>query len=321
MASQHTRTATTKRVSGLGEKELADHMKLIATELHKPSLKKFPTRRVLAFAVDDIWSSDLLDMGGPAHNNGYRYIVVVVDVYSRFASGIPICKKTADEVLTAIETVGEEHGTLPKKLWTDQGKEYYNTKMSSFLKKNEVGQYSTFGPHKASIAESFNRTLRIMLQKRMTELNTLNWVDLLPEVLEGYNKRIHSTIHKSPVDVYSGRETPINPVEREHTFHKLSPGDVVRISRTKSVFEKEADHPWTRELFRIIENKPTNPPTYKLEDLAEDPIIGSFYEQEVQQSKQRLDIDLIDQVLVKRGKKALVSWLGYPPKFNSWITL
>ena len=59
--------------------------------------------------------------------------------------------------------------------------------------------------------------------------------------------------------------------------------------------------------------------TYKIRDLADEPIVGSFYEQQMQRTTQttfRFEI-----VLRKRIGQALVKWAGYPEKFNSWVTL
>lgn len=71
-------------------------------------------------------------------------------------------------------------------------------------------------------------------------------------------------------------------------------------------------------MFVIDQTLPTKPVTYRIRDLADDPILGSFYEQQLQkttQSKFR-----IEKVLRKRRGQALVKWKGYPDKFNSWIS-
>ena len=63
----------------------------------------------------------------------------------------------------------------------------------------------------------------------------------------------------------------------------------------------------------------TNPVTYLIKDLNNNPIKGSFYKQELQKTNQ--EIFRISKVIRKKGQKAFVSWEGYGPEFNSWIPI
>ena len=62
------------------------------------------------------------------------------------------------------------------------------------------------------------------------------------------------------------------------------------------------------------------PITYSIVDLMGEAIEGSFYKKELQKAKQ--EIFRIEHVIKRdnKKKKALVSWSGYPDKFNSWIS-
>ena len=279
--------------------------------------------------VNDIWAGDLLDMGAgsPKDNDGYRYILCLVDVYSRFAFVVPMKTKKAAEFLKAFKSVCEKQGVVPRRLWVDQGGEFVNRATENFLRSHDSRIYHTYSPHKVSIAERFNRTLRLLLSVHMAEENTLHWVgELLDKCVELYNNRRHSTIDETPAAVYSGKAKPNRkPLPEDTGSHaaKFEVGDVVRISRTKSVFEKEADHNWTRELFTVSQVRPTRPTTYMLKDSAGDQVMGAFYAQELLKSEQDPNLHLVDKVIKTdlRKKKQLVSWLGYPPSFNSWIDI
>ena len=63
----------------------------------------------------------------------------------------------------------------------------------------------------------------------------------------------------------------------------------------------------------------TNPVTYLIKDLNNNPIKGSFYKQELQKTNQ--EIFRISKVIKKKNNKAFVSWEGYGPEFNSWIPI
>ena len=100
-------------------------------------------------------------------------------------------------------------------------------------------------------------------------------------------------------------------------------GDKVRISKARRIFAKGYLAGYTREHFIIVKVLKNRIPTaYKLQDLAGDPIEGIFYDQEL--TKIRVENDkefLVEKVLKKTKKEALVKWLGYPESFNSWVPL
>ena len=102
---------------------------------------------------------------------------------------------------------------------------------------------------------------------------------------------------------------------------KFATGDKVRISKYKrAVFDKGYTPNWSEEMFVVNRAIPTRPITYSIVDLMGEAIEGSFYEQELQKAKQ--ETFRIEKVLKRddKKKKALVSWSGYPDKFNSWIS-
>jgi len=62
-------------------------------------------------------------------------------------------------------------------------------------------------------------------------------------------------------------------------------GDRVRIYRYKRTFEKGYKPNWTKEIFVVDEVNKTIPITYKLKDLEGEPILGSFYKEELSKTK------------------------------------
>jgi transposase InsO family protein len=89
-------------------------------ELHKRVVRKFPRRQVLVHGVNETWSADLVDMSKFAkENKGYKWILTVIDVLSKYAWAVPLKNKKAETVLMAFQKVLEEAGTAPKYLWVD----------------------------------------------------------------------------------------------------------------------------------------------------------------------------------------------------------
>ena len=100
----------------------------------------------------------------------------------------------------------------------------------------------------------------------------------------------------------------------------------MRISRAKVTFEKGYEAKWSKEIFRIhrvLEWR--KPHVYELSDLTGEVIDGIFYEQELSLIEKNLDGEefIVDKIIRSKGrgknKQVLVSWRGYPSKFDSWI--
>ena len=100
---------------------------------------------------------------------------------------------------------------------------------------------------------------------------------------------------------------------------KFSVGDKVRINKKKKkkLSRKPIPLDGTEENFKITEVKRTSPVTYKIADLNEEEITGTFYEPELQKTSQELY--RIEKVVKRGNTKSLVKWKGYSDDFNSWI--
>ena len=98
----------------------------LADELHKPIKRNFTRRRVIANHIDEIWCSDLVEMQQFSKwNKGYRYLLMVLDVFSKYGWIVPLKDKKGETVAEAFKKIFKE-GRKPQYLWTDKGKEYYN---------------------------------------------------------------------------------------------------------------------------------------------------------------------------------------------------
>ena len=111
--------------------------------------------------MDDIWCSDLVDMQKISKwNKGYKYLLMVLDLFSKYGWIVPLKTKTGLEVSKAFESIFKKGKGKPKKLWVDKGKEYYNKNMLDLLAKNNIEIYSTENEEKSSVCERWNRTIK-----------------------------------------------------------------------------------------------------------------------------------------------------------------
>ena len=104
---------------------------------------------------------------------------------------------------------------------------------------------------------------------------------------------------------------------------KFKIGEFVRISNIKNIFDKGYTSNYTREIFVIQKIVASNPVSYFLNDLNNEDIKGSFYEQELIKVKdldEKFEIEkIINTKKINKIKYFFVSWLGYPSSFNSWV--
>lgn len=298
----------------------------IVNEIHKNAMKNFPRRHVIQKDIDDLWQADLIDMQNISScNKNYNYILVVIDTFSKYAWAVPLKNKDKNSVSNAFNKILYTQNRCPKNLQTDLGTEFYNDKFKDICRQYSINHYSTFSTKKASIVERFIRTIKSYLYKEFNYKGNYRWIDrTLDDAIEIYNHKKHRTIGMAPNDVDATnklmllkRYGEMNTINKK-TKIKLKKGDFVRISKHKGCFEKGYTPNWSTELFQIQTIKKTCPTTYLLIDTKKQPILGSFYVQELQKTRLS-DIYLVEKVLRRKGDKIFVKWLGLPSNENSWI--
>ena len=154
-------------------------MKAIASEIHKPVKRVFNRRKVHAAHKDEVWSMDLVEMQEwKGTNDGSRYMLTVVDVFTQFAWAREMKSKSAIDTFAAFISIVSDSSRQPLKIWVDQGAEFYNGVFKKWMASQSppVIMYSTFGESKSVIVERFNRTLKTWMWRQFTEENTRRWV-------------------------------------------------------------------------------------------------------------------------------------------------
>ena len=299
-------------------------------EIHHRAVKKFTRRKVIVTGIDNVWAMDLADMKAYVkYNDQYRYILCVIDVFSKFAWCIPLKTKTATSILNAVKSIIESSGRTPEKFWVDRGSEFYNKDFERWIKEKGIIMYSTYGESESVVVERFIKTLKDMLTKEFTIQNSRDWVKLMPDILEIYNNKVHKTIGMSPIDASNPEYEVIAYLNmypkkdrQKAKKSKFKVGDQVRISRVKGTFEKGMDHNFTFEVFTIDKVLDTEPITYKLKEYDGDILEGSFYTQELLKTDVP-DYYEVDKILqtrkVGKKKQSLVKFVGWPKKYDLWI--
>lgn len=161
-----------------------------AYTLHRPSRRKFPRLHYNVTNIDDLWEADLIELRNlKSYNDGYSYLLVIIDVLSKYAWVEPLRNKTSDCVTRALQLVlARSEGRAPVYLQTDKGKEFIASPMQKFLEENDIRFRVARNPDvKAAVVERFNRTLKERMWRFFTHRNTRRYVRVLQDIVCAYN--------------------------------------------------------------------------------------------------------------------------------------
>src|SRR3981189_2006426 len=127
----------------------------------KCARRRYVTRPYRTNKIDGLWQADLVEMIEFHNvNDGYRYLLTVVDLFSRYAWARPIKSKNAADVTLAFRSILSQDRRKPKKLQTDNGREFENAPFQLMLTNNGIKLFTISSAYKAAVVERFNRTLK-----------------------------------------------------------------------------------------------------------------------------------------------------------------
>ena len=129
---------------------------ILAKEVFSPQTRKFNRIKIVPLYKDETWSADLIDKSALSkYNKNYKFILTVIDIFTKYAWAIPLKDKSGTSVTNAFKTIVQspyERSSIvrtPERLWVDRGKEFYNKTFLSYLKQNGTKIYSTNSDLKA----------------------------------------------------------------------------------------------------------------------------------------------------------------------------
>jgi len=289
--------------------DLVSGAKLLST--HLPSIPTYQKFRIakkpraynpyFVYTKRKIIQSDLLHMQHPPSiikkNEGYAYILVIQDIFSRKIWARPLKTKAATEVVTNIDNILKEMEPFENKarFVIDRGTEYLNKLVRRVLKKYKLTISHPSDGHASHVERSILSLQRPNNAEQDQNANKVN------EAMSIYR---------------------LKAFRKRKLVKKLNKGDHVRIHKWKNKFSRGYQQNFSTEVFKIDKILDHLPITmYTLKDLKDETITGNFYAEELSIVKGKVYI--IDKVLEEKtmkGKKwFLVRWEGFPEKFNSWV--
>ena len=252
------------------------NIKIFINEIYSKGPKRnYTTNKTDVYHIDDTWSLDILDLKdyGPENKRGYRYVLVVLDNFSKFGWTTPLKKKNAQTIKDSFENILINSKTKPNLIETDRGKEVYNNTFQDFLNKNNIKLYSRNSSYGAVFAERYNLTIRNLLKRPVFEKGDGNWIDVLPTITKQYNNKVHSSTKLTPIQASLKKNEGYvykNLLDkRKKKTPKFQINDLVRTADLKKTFSKSDMTNWSYKLYKITEIINDTKPSYNIDNLPE----------------------------------------------------
>ena len=162
-----------------------------------------------------------------SNNQGVKYLLCVIDVFTKYAWIKPLKYKKAKTVLNSFIGKVNESKHKPNKVWVDQGRESYNNLMQKWLDDNDILMYSN-----------------------------QSYLGYFSELVYEYNNAYYRSIGKETIHVdYSAFSEEFKP---SHKARKFKVDGRVRVTKYKNILSKGYTDNWSREIFVINSVMKTN---------------------------------------------------------------
>ena len=304
--------------------------------LQRPLRKPMNRTHIVVAGIDDQGAADLMDMVKfSKYNDGFAYILVVIDVFSKYLWLRKLKDKKGHSVASAFEDIFKG-GRQPNRIRTDLGQEFKSRLVQSVFRKEGIRHFYSYNEVKSSISERAIKSIKTKIYRYFSYKQSYRYIDKLQSFTKGYNDTIHSTIDMPPADVNKANEETVRistflanhketSTKLKHFRFKFKIGDRVRITHLRNIFTREYDEKWTGEIFTIAQRFwRQGVPVYRIKDYNGEDIKGTFYQSELQKvTLNDNDLWKVEKVLRTKGKgqnkQYFVKWLHWPSKFNSWV--
>ena len=233
-------------------------------QLHKKTKNKVSAHMV-AFRENQIWLADLLDMSNYSKDNhGFKWILLVIDVFTRKAYAQSMKSKESANVLSAFKKIVEENGK-PEKLITDNGSEFINREFQKYLSDNNVFHETNEPQYHPTLGliDRLCRTIKEKIFKYFTDKNETNWLDHLQNIMTAYNQSPHEALEdltpqEASEEKYKAFIQDLNKEKNVISNHYFKEGQIVRKKLIKPTFAKGYKQIWGTNVHELREVQGVN---------------------------------------------------------------
>jgi hypothetical protein len=286
-------------------------------------------------------------------NQGFPYLLLCIDVLSRFVFLEPVRNKTAAALKPAFEAIFSRSPHLPLRLYSDSGTEvslcffatfinvlfqFVSREMRKFFASKAIDKTEahTHTVLHATLAERCIRTVREKLRRYFCEHNTGCWISVIAQIADNINNTVHTVTKRRPADVnhknaeelwqelYAGERQTFQAPKVQASKSPFAQGATVRIAHDRLAFTKNRNR-YSDEIY-IVKKVCSErvPVVYLLEDLQHKPLRGYFYAAElcaVDLSKTEWRVERVLRTRTRNNIcEHLVRWTGHSKVHDSWVS-
>ena len=197
--------------------------------------------------IRDNYQIDLLIYDRYEYNK-YKYILVCVDIHSRYCEARPMTNRRNSTIMDKLKSIINDMGK-PKKISCDN--EFATKEFEKYCDNEDIDVVFS-EPNdiqKNSIVERLNRTIALMIQKYRVATGSYDWPNELPDLIYNYNHTEHRTIKNTPDKIF--HEGSENKQTVIIVPNKFKVGDKIRLKLKKSIFSKGDELTYSPEVFTI----------------------------------------------------------------------
>jgi hypothetical protein len=291
--------------------------------------------KVMVAGIDDQFDADLADLSKFASdNNGIHFLLVVIDIFTRFLWVRPLKNKLSTTVIKAFKDIFRKSKRKPRRIRSDRGSEFTAAETQHYFKTENIPQMFTANEVQANYVERAIQTLKTKIFRYMSTHDSFRYLDVLPQLVNSYNATYHKGIGAIPKDITKSDERqlwwnmylpPAAQKRKGKVVFAFQKGDKVRISVLKKAFRREYDQKWSGEVFiirrRFVRDRL---PMYQIEDYSGEALKGTFYQNELQRIQvPNSSLFIVEDIVQRKSINGIphvkVHFKDWPKKFDKWV--
>lgn len=227
-------------------------------KIKKPKKKK--QGHIIALTYKENAQMDIYDMSKyKSTNKNYKYILVLIDVFTRKVWAYPLKKKNSNDVLQGLLTIFEEY--VPGSITSDSDSSFLSESVQQLL--NDKNIYHDViiasNDHKAlGIVDRFALNVKTTLTKLFLRNRNTVWIDSINKIIDNYNNTPHSSIlnltpNEATKPIYQADLAYLNKMKstNKKITSDLKVDDFVRI-RINKTFRKGTEPRYTDDVYRVV---------------------------------------------------------------------
>ena len=141
------------------------------------------------------------------YNKGFKYLLKYIDIFSKYASVVPLKTKQGQEIVKAFQRILSSGRNLQsfKRIKALNSLIVFK----KFLTENNIEFFTVNSGLKASVVDRFTRTFKNKMYKYFTPKDTLTYIDVLPKLVKTYNNTYYCSIKMKPSQLTKANEDKV----------------------------------------------------------------------------------------------------------------